>query len=111
MRGGFSYTILRPSKIYGVNMRNKVLLTLSDLIKHNLFFFIGDGDGYANYLHIDNMVDALVRSGIYPAAKGKIYNVSDDCTIFALVEVICSTLKNKFRQHICLNPLRERLHG
>ena len=95
MRGGFSFTILRPSKIYGVNMRNKVLLTLSNLIKHNLFFFIGDGRGDANYLHIDNMVDALVRSGICPAAKGKIYNVSDHCTVFELVKVISSTLKKQ----------------
>jgi nucleoside-diphosphate-sugar epimerase len=94
-KGRFSYTILRPSKIFGVNMPNKELFTLSYLIKYNLFFFIGDGRGYANYLHINNIVDALIRSSTCPAAKGKIYNVSDHCTIFGLVEIISSALKKQ----------------
>lgn len=91
-RGSFSYSILRPSKVYGVGMTNNVLFQLMSLINRRLFFFIGKPGASANYIHVDNVVDGLVRCGSMPAARGRIYNISDYRTIEDFVAIISQAL-------------------
>jgi nucleoside-diphosphate-sugar epimerase len=47
------------------------------MIQRGLFFFIGKPEATANYIHVDNVVHALVLCGENPNANGQIYNLSD----------------------------------
>ena len=90
--GMFSYTILRPSNVYGEDMRNKSLFSLIKMIKHELFFYIGKDNARANYIHVDNVVEAMFLCATRPQAKGEIYNLSDSCSLEHFVTVIADAL-------------------
>jgi len=91
-KGGFSYSILRPSNVYGPGMSNQSLFQMISMIKKRLFFFIGEPGAVMNYIHVDNVADALIRCGNLPAAKNRIYNLSDSCTIEHFVSIISDEL-------------------
>jgi len=76
-QGAFSCTILRPSTVFGAGMRNQSLRQMTVMINRGFFFFIGRKGASANYIAADNVVEALVRCGCMPQAKGRIYNLSD----------------------------------
>jgi nucleoside-diphosphate-sugar epimerase len=85
--------VLRPSNVYGVDMPNQSLFQLINMIKRGLFFFIGERGAKVNYIHVDNVIDALVLCGtaILPA-NGRTYIVSDYCTIEEFVAIIAAAL-------------------
>ncbi len=91
-KNGFTYSILRPSKVYGLGMRNRVLFQLFSLVDRGLFFFIGRPGASANYVHVDDVVEGLIRCGNMPAAKNRVYIISDYRTIENFVAVIASAL-------------------
>lgn len=91
-KNSFSYSILRPSKVYGVGMTNPVLFQLMSLIDKGMFFFIGVPGAAANYIHVDDVVEGLVRCGGMPAAKNRVYNISDYRTIEEFVSIIAQAL-------------------
>ena len=91
-RGGFSYSILRPSNVFGAGMTNKSLLNMITMIDRRLFSYIGRPGASANYIHVNNVVEGLVRCGTMHPAKGRIYNLSDHCTIEHFVEVLAAAL-------------------
>jgi nucleoside-diphosphate-sugar epimerase len=91
--------VLRPSNVYGVDMPNQSLFQLINMIKRGLFFFIGERGAIANYIHVENVIDALVLcgTGILPA-NGRTYIVSDFCTLEDFVAIIATTLDVPFPQ-------------
>lgn len=91
--GLLSYSILRPSIVYGIDMPNQSLLQLIRMIDRGLFFFIGKKGAIANYIHVENVVDALVLCGS-PSnpAKNKTYIVSDHRTLEEFVGIIATAL-------------------
>ena len=91
-KGGFSYAILRPSNVFGVGMTNQSLLSMISMIARGLFFYIGKPGASANYIHVDNVVEGLIRCGVMQQAKGRVYNLSDHCSMEHLVEVIADAL-------------------
>ncbi|MCX7184830.1 MAG: NAD(P)-dependent oxidoreductase [Nitrosospira sp.] len=91
-RGGFSYSILRPSNVFGAGMTNNSLFSMIAMIDRGLFSYIGKLGASANYIHVNNVVEGLVRCGTMHSAKGRIYNLSDHRTIEHLVEVIAAAL-------------------
>jgi nucleoside-diphosphate-sugar epimerase len=90
--GAFSCSILRPSNVYGPDMSNQSLFQMIDMIKKGLFFFIGKPDASANYIHVDNVAEALMLCGISPSSRGRVFNLSDHRTMEAFVEVIADEL-------------------
>ena len=90
--GGFSYSILRPSSVFGAGMANQSLFSMIAMIDRGLFFYIGKPGASANYIHVDNVVEGLICCGTMQAAKGRIYNLSDHCTMEHFVEVISDAL-------------------
>ncbi len=50
---------------------------LSTLIRSGSMFVIGDGSGNAGLVHVENLVDALMRIATSEASIGGIYNVCD----------------------------------
>lgn len=88
----FSYSILRPSNIFGENMVNKSLFQLIDMINRGLFFYIGKRGASANYIHVDNVVQALMQCGYDADADGQVFNLSDNTTIEDFVAIIAAAL-------------------
>jgi len=90
--GAFQHVILRPSIVYGAAMPNQSLYSLISMIRRGWFFFIGESGASANYIHVDNVVEALVLCGKMPQAKGQVYNVSDYRTMEEFVAIIAQHL-------------------
>lgn len=90
--GAFSCTVLRPSIVFGPGMRNRSLRQMTGMIDRGFFFFIGPRGASANYIFLDNVIEALVRCGRMAAAKGRVYNLSDNRTIEEFVALIADAL-------------------
>ena len=91
-KGGFSYSILRPSNVFGADMTNQSLFGMIDMIDRGLFFHIGKPGASANYIHVDNVVEGLIRCGTMQPAQGRTYNLSDHCTMEEFVAIIAGAL-------------------
>lgn len=90
--GIFSYSILRPSNVYGAGMPNDSIRQWGRFIQKNLFFYVGAPGAIATYVHVNDVVDALMLCGFDERAKGEIFNISNDCTQESLVEAIAKSL-------------------
>lgn len=91
-RGGFSFSILRPCKIYGADMPDDSLRNLAGYIERGFFFFIGERGASANYVHVDNVVEALMLCATHEAARNQIFNLSDGFTIEEMITAIAGCL-------------------
>lgn len=91
-KGAFTCTILRPSIVFGAKMKNRSLFSMIEMIDRGLFFFIGKPGASANYIHVDNVAEALVRCATQPQAKDRIYNLSDYRTMEEFVGAIALCL-------------------
>lgn len=91
-KGGFSYSILRPSNVFGAGMTNQSLHSMIAMIDRRLFFYIGKPGASASYIHVNNVVEGLMRCGTMRLAKGRTYNLSDYCTMEHFVDVIADEL-------------------
>ena len=63
-----------------------------NMLNKRLFFFIGKGGASANYIHVDNVVHAMLLCGSLPQASGQAYNLSDHRTIECFVGAIAGRL-------------------
>jgi len=90
--GAFDYVIVRPSNVYGLEMSNRSLFSLISMIQRGLFFFIGKTGASANYIHVNNVVEALVLCARSPHAPGHAYNVSDHRSMEHFVGAIAKGL-------------------
>lgn len=94
MAQGLQGVILRPSNVYGVDMPNQSLFQLINMIKRGLFFFIGDKKAVVNYIHVDNVIDALLLCGTATlTSNARCYIVSDSCLLTEFVAIIASALQ------------------
>jgi nucleoside-diphosphate-sugar epimerase len=101
-KGTFEHVILRPSIVYGTEMTNRSLFGLIALINRGWFFFIGNPGASANYIHVDNVAEALLLCGTVAHAKGHLYNLSDYRSLENFVEIISYALGR--------DPPRLRIH-
>ena len=105
--GAFSHAILRPSNVYGGEMANRSLFGLIAMVQRGWFFFIGQPGASANYIHVDNVVEGLIRCGTMSSAQGGIYNLSDYCTMEEFVAIIAGALgANVPRARLPESPVR-----
>ncbi|MBA3023300.1 MAG: NAD-dependent epimerase/dehydratase family protein [Gammaproteobacteria bacterium] len=85
--------LLRPSNVYGADMSNRSLFQLIRMIDKGLFFFIGQPGAAANYIHVENVVDALLACGEAALPQnGRTYIVSDHCMLEDFVGIIAARL-------------------
>jgi nucleoside-diphosphate-sugar epimerase len=90
--GGFTYSILRPSNVFGAGMTNQSLFCMIAIIDRGLFFYIGKPGASANYIHVDNVAEGLIRCGTMQQAEGRVFNLSDHCTLQHFIEVMADAL-------------------
>lgn len=91
-KGGFSFSILRPCKIYGADMPDASLRSMAGYVGRGLFFFIGQPGASANYVHVDNVVEALLLCATHEAARNQAFNLCDGFTMEELVAAIARSL-------------------
>lgn len=91
-KGIFSYSILRPSNVYGPGMPNNSIRQWGRIIKKKLFFYVGTPCAIATYVHVDDVVDALMLCGFDARAKGQIFNISNDCSQESVVDAMAKAL-------------------
>ncbi len=95
-KNGLRCFILRPSNIYGPDMPNQSLFQLIRMIDLGLFCHIGPRETVANYIHVSNVIDALVLcSDSSSPEAGRAYIVSDSCPMEHFVGLIARALGRK----------------
>jgi nucleoside-diphosphate-sugar epimerase len=91
--GVLSYSILRPSNVYGAGMPNNSIRQWGKIIKKKLFFYVGAPGAVATYVHVDDVVNALLLCGFDERAKGEVFNISNDCSQERIVAAIAKALQ------------------
>lgn len=95
LAGHLSYTILRPSNVIGIGMRDQSLPKIINMVKRGRFFFLGKPGTITTYVHVNDVVKAMLLLAKDARAKGNIYNLSSDCTLEALTGYIAKTFEVK----------------
>lgn len=88
-----SYSILRPSNVIGPHMPNQSFYKMASMIKRGFFFYIGKPKSIATYVHVNDVVEALLLLAKDPRAIGRVYNLSNDCMFEEVIESIAKELK------------------
>ena len=88
----FTYTILRPSNVFGIGMKNQSLFQLIKTVDKGLFFFIGKRGSIANYISVENVINAMVLCGTMKNARGRIYIISESISMESFIGIICKAL-------------------
>ena len=91
----FSYTILRPSNVIGPSMTNQSVRKLIKLVNSGYFFFIGKKDAICTYVHVDDVVKAMIFISYNLKSRNEIFNISNDCSWEVLIIKISSLLRVK----------------
>lgn len=94
-------TFLRPSNVFGLGMRSRALHNMANMISRGLFFYIGKGDSVATYVHVDDVVDALLLCGFDERAKGEVFVLSNDCAMRDVINAIADMLSVR-RPRLCV---------
>jgi nucleoside-diphosphate-sugar epimerase len=106
-RGEIATVVLRPSTIFGPDMPNRSIFALIRTVDRGLFFFVGGRNAAANYIPVENVLDALVLCGSSAAALGREFNVSDTMPLEAFIGVIADALRKPApRLRVPRAPLR-----
>lgn len=82
----FTYTILRPSIVVGSSMPNQSFFQLASMVQKRLFFYIGSKDALATYVHVNDVVRALMVCATDERAKGQTFILSNDCLLSEVIE-------------------------
>jgi nucleoside-diphosphate-sugar epimerase len=89
---GIPFTILRPSNVFGKGMPNQSLYKMFSMISKGMFFYIGKKGAILNYIHIDDVVDALIKCGESRNAIGEVFNISQTILIEKMINSIMEEL-------------------
>ena len=86
----YTHAIVRPSAVIGAHMRTRSIHALVEAVARGRFCFIGAPGAIGNYIHEDNLADALYLCATHERARNRTYIVSQNCTIEDMVAVIAS---------------------
>jgi nucleoside-diphosphate-sugar epimerase len=98
----FTYSILRPSNIIGIGMPNQSFRGLVESIIKRHFFYIGSIHSISNYIHVDDVVSALLLCSRSPKATNQIFNLSNDCKLSDII--LSLSLDKKIGHKILIIP-------
>lgn len=93
--GKLPITILRLGTVYGRN--NRLIKTLSKLMKQGLFRLTGSGKNIISLVHIDDVVQAMLLAMEKDVTAGQIYNICDDrpVTMREFADLLADTIRVK----------------
>ncbi len=94
---GIPFSILRPSNVFSVDMPNNSLRQFVIFIKRGLFFYMKDPEEVmVNYVHVDDVVNALILCGFNKNAINNDYIISDNLNQKEFVNIVCDSLNKKY---------------
>lgn len=91
---GLEYSMLRPSIVFGKSMTNRSMAQMASMIRRGLFFYVGRG-ARVSYVHVDDVVEALMLCGQKPEAVGKTYILSGSTTLEQMVDALAGGIGAK----------------
>ena len=83
-----NFTILRPSAIFSKGMPNNSLRRLINYVRKRYFFYIGTNDAIMSYLHLDDLVDIMIKIIDANSFNNRIYNLSYDTELNLTINAI-----------------------
>lgn len=98
----FTFSILRPTNIVGLDMPNQSFRGLVESIVKRRFFYIGSIHSVSNYIHVDDVVSVLLLCSCSPKAINQIFNLSNDCKLSDIV--LSLSLDKKIKHKILIIP-------
>lgn len=89
---GISYSVVRPSIVYGPSMPNLSLFQMIAMVSRGLFFYVGPTGTTANYVHVEGVAKALYLCGTSAAAMNQTFIVSDHQPFELVIETVAQSL-------------------
>lgn len=89
----FTYTILRPSIVVGAEMPNQSFFQLSRMVHRRLFFYIGTERSLSTYVHVNDVVRALMLCAVDARAKAQTFILSNDCLLSEVIDSMAQVYK------------------
>ncbi len=96
-QSGPKVSILRPTNVYGSGMPNNSLRQLVAVLERGIFFFVGGREAITSYVHVDNVVSAIVtvvESNI-KINSNEAYNISDDILLDEFISIMSVALDKR----------------
>jgi nucleoside-diphosphate-sugar epimerase len=78
---GMRWAMLRPGIVFGRDMSNESMRAFLRTIRGGRFAFIGLPGALLPYVHVDDVVAALLLCGRDDRANCEIFNLSEDCMV------------------------------
>lgn len=76
----FTFTIVRPTVVIGQSMPNQSFFQLARMVGKGWFFYIGKAaSNVSTYVHVNDVVSALVACGNDSRAAGHTFIIANDC--------------------------------
>lgn len=97
----FPYTILRPAAIYGPD--DDRLLKIFRMALKPLFPKIGKSRGLYHLIHVEDLVDILLRAATHPAARGEAFICGNPEPV--TLEHFAATVADTFGHRLRLVPV------
>jgi len=91
VKSGMEFVLLRPSIVFGESMTNRSLAQMARMIRKGLFFYVGR-DARVNYVHVNDVVGALMLCGEKQEATGKTFVLSDSMMLEQMVQALAAGL-------------------
>ncbi|MDB9494344.1 NAD(P)-dependent oxidoreductase [Spirulina major CS-329] len=91
-KGYFESTLLRPSIVFSWDMPSAFLFQLVSMVKKGYFFYIGQPGASANYIHVEDVVNALLLVSTHELSRNQVYNLSNYCTLEEFIDSIALAL-------------------
>lgn len=89
---GLECIVVQPSTVLAhVRNRSYPLLGLMANLRHGRFAYFGDGEAWLNYVHVDDVADAVASAALYGRDRA-IYIVNTPARLPQLVGWICDEL-------------------
>lgn len=86
-----SFTIIRPTNVIGQGMSNRSFHQLANMVRRGIFFYIENSATVANYVHVEDVVRAMVLCATDGRAKNKTYIVSNDCMLRDVINAMAKS--------------------
>ncbi len=103
---GIPSVLLRPSIVFGEGMPNQSLHQFIDAITSGRFFYIGKEGASLNYVHVDDVIQAMILCGSDDSAIGSTFNLSDSIQIERVVHAVCASRPDKKVRRLPELPIR-----
>ena len=87
-KSNMEVVLLRPSIVFGESMCNRSLAQMAWMIQHGWFFYVGQPGSLVNYVHVSDVVEALLLCATVEQAEGKTYVLSDTITLEQMVKAM-----------------------